>query len=160
MWHSVSLCMLDQQLLSIFEIRWNLLPLIFDIFFWLEIVEFCNTGYSQFWGGKMWDMHGHYNWPGGTWLLPTLVYMFNFFVVLSNFFSFSFSTLEVLSLLVVYFYQPMLLLRSNACKVMRRVHHENFRFCFGCIDNWATITNLCPLCQNEFQLITCVPVSD
>lgn len=33
-------------------------------------------------------------------------------------------------------------------------------FCFVCIDNWATITNLCPLCQNEFQLITCVPVSD
>ncbi|KHM99889.1 Hypothetical protein glysoja_017587 [Glycine soja] len=31
-------------------------------------------------------------------------------------------------------------------------------FCFVCIDNWATITNLCPLCQNEFQLITCVPV--
>ncbi|CAN0840943.1 Uncharacterized protein At4g10930, partial [Linum grandiflorum] len=33
-------------------------------------------------------------------------------------------------------------------------------FCFGCIDNWASITNLCPLCQNEFQLITCVPVYD
>ncbi|KAJ6426439.1 hypothetical protein OIU84_022111 [Salix udensis] len=33
-------------------------------------------------------------------------------------------------------------------------------FCFGCIDNWATITNLCPLCQNEFQSITCVPVYD
>lgn len=35
-----------------------------------------------------------------------------------------------------------------------------FRFCFACIDNWATITNLCPLCKNEFQLITCIPVSD
>lgn len=34
----------------------------------------------------------------------------------------------------------------------------DFRFCFACIDNWTTITNLCPLCQNEFQLITCVPV--
>ncbi|KNA18066.1 hypothetical protein SOVF_074350 isoform A [Spinacia oleracea] len=33
-------------------------------------------------------------------------------------------------------------------------------FCFVCIDNWATITNLCPLCQNEFQLITCVSVYD
>ncbi|KAH9605236.1 hypothetical protein KSS87_020009 [Heliosperma pusillum] len=33
-------------------------------------------------------------------------------------------------------------------------------FCFDCIDNWATITNLCPLCQNEFQLITCIPVFD
>ncbi|EPS66655.1 hypothetical protein M569_08120, partial [Genlisea aurea] len=33
-------------------------------------------------------------------------------------------------------------------------------FCFTCIDNWATITSLCPLCQNEFQLITCVPVYD
>ncbi|GAV88783.1 PHD domain-containing protein/zf-C3HC4_2 domain-containing protein [Cephalotus follicularis] len=33
-------------------------------------------------------------------------------------------------------------------------------FCFVCIDNWATITNLCPLCQSEFQLITCVPVYD
>lgn len=33
-------------------------------------------------------------------------------------------------------------------------------FCFACIDNWATITNLCPLCQTEFQLITCVPVYD
>ncbi|KAK1408236.1 hypothetical protein QVD17_39872 [Tagetes erecta] len=33
-------------------------------------------------------------------------------------------------------------------------------FCFTCIDNWASITNLCPLCQNEFQLITCVPVYD
>ncbi|RDX92038.1 hypothetical protein CR513_25890, partial [Mucuna pruriens] len=33
-------------------------------------------------------------------------------------------------------------------------------FCFVCIDNWATITNLCPLCQNEYQLITCVPVYD
>ncbi|CAA0838233.1 Uncharacterized protein SHERM_04842 [Striga hermonthica] len=33
-------------------------------------------------------------------------------------------------------------------------------FCFDCIDNWATITSLCPLCQNEFQLITCVPVYD
>ncbi|KAI4315541.1 hypothetical protein L6164_028339 [Bauhinia variegata] len=33
-------------------------------------------------------------------------------------------------------------------------------FCFVCIDNWATITNLCPLCQNEFELITCVPVYD
>ncbi|KAJ0605064.1 putative transcription factor C2H2 family [Helianthus annuus] len=32
-------------------------------------------------------------------------------------------------------------------------------FCFTCIDNWASITNLCPLCQNEFQTITCVPVS-
>ncbi|KAI3522478.1 hypothetical protein L1887_00282 [Cichorium endivia] len=33
-------------------------------------------------------------------------------------------------------------------------------FCFSCIDNWASITNLCPLCQSEFQLITCVPVYD
>ncbi|OVA00961.1 zinc finger protein [Macleaya cordata] len=33
-------------------------------------------------------------------------------------------------------------------------------FCFACIDNWATITSLCPLCQKEFQLITCVPVYD
>uniref|UniRef100_A0A7N0RC30 RING-type domain-containing protein n=1 Tax=Kalanchoe fedtschenkoi TaxID=63787 RepID=A0A7N0RC30_KALFE len=33
-------------------------------------------------------------------------------------------------------------------------------FCFPCIDNWATITNLCPLCQKEFQSITCVPVYD
>ncbi|KAL8256101.1 hypothetical protein R6Q59_031168 [Mikania micrantha] len=33
-------------------------------------------------------------------------------------------------------------------------------FCFTCIDNWASITNLCPLCQNEFQIITCVPVYD
>ncbi|KAK2664311.1 hypothetical protein Ddye_002885 [Dipteronia dyeriana] len=33
-------------------------------------------------------------------------------------------------------------------------------FCFACIDNWSTITNLCPLCQGEFQLITCVPVYD
>ncbi|KAK9121981.1 hypothetical protein Syun_019598 [Stephania yunnanensis] len=33
-------------------------------------------------------------------------------------------------------------------------------FCFACIDNWATITNLCPLCENGFQLITCVPVYD
>ncbi|KAF6140808.1 hypothetical protein GIB67_042221, partial [Kingdonia uniflora] len=33
-------------------------------------------------------------------------------------------------------------------------------FCFSCIDNWAAITNLCPLCENEFQLITCVPVYD
>ncbi|KAF8364569.1 hypothetical protein HHK36_033461 [Tetracentron sinense] len=33
-------------------------------------------------------------------------------------------------------------------------------FCFACIDNWATITNLCPLCQNEFLIITCVPVYD
>ncbi|KAF9594625.1 hypothetical protein IFM89_034247 [Coptis chinensis] len=33
-------------------------------------------------------------------------------------------------------------------------------FCFACIDNWATITNLCPLCQKEFQMITCVPVYD
>nr|XP_043613426.1 uncharacterized protein At4g10930 [Erigeron canadensis] len=33
-------------------------------------------------------------------------------------------------------------------------------FCFSCIDNWASITNLCPLCQKEFQLITCVPVFD
>ncbi|KAK1321466.1 hypothetical protein QJS10_CPA03g00880 [Acorus calamus] len=32
-------------------------------------------------------------------------------------------------------------------------------FCFACIDNWATITNLCPLCRNEFELITCVPVA-
>jgi hypothetical protein len=31
-------------------------------------------------------------------------------------------------------------------------------FCFECIDNWSTIMNLCPLCQREFQLITCVPV--
>ncbi|KAH7657876.1 Zinc finger RING/FYVE/PHD-type protein [Dioscorea alata] len=33
-------------------------------------------------------------------------------------------------------------------------------FCFACIDNWATITNLCPFCKNEFQLITCLPVYD
>ncbi|CAN8246537.1 unnamed protein product [Cochlearia groenlandica] len=33
-------------------------------------------------------------------------------------------------------------------------------FCFECIDNWSTIMNLCPLCQKEFQLITCVPVND
>ncbi|KAJ0964996.1 hypothetical protein J5N97_026134 [Dioscorea zingiberensis] len=33
-------------------------------------------------------------------------------------------------------------------------------FCFPCIDNWATITNLCPFCKNEFQLITCLPVYD
>ncbi|XP_042480924.1 uncharacterized protein At4g10930 isoform X2 [Macadamia integrifolia] len=33
-------------------------------------------------------------------------------------------------------------------------------FCFACIDNWATVTNICPLCQKEFQLITCVPVYD
>lgn len=33
-------------------------------------------------------------------------------------------------------------------------------FCFACIDNWATITNLCPICKNEFQHITCLPVYD
>ncbi|KAL1191866.1 hypothetical protein V5N11_007558 [Cardamine amara subsp. amara] len=33
-------------------------------------------------------------------------------------------------------------------------------FCFECIDNWSSIMNLCPLCQREFQLITCVPVYD
>ncbi|KAF8085123.1 hypothetical protein N665_0679s0001, partial [Sinapis alba] len=33
-------------------------------------------------------------------------------------------------------------------------------FCFECIDNWSSIMNLCPLCQREFQLITCVPVND
>ncbi|CAH1451567.1 unnamed protein product [Lactuca virosa] len=33
-------------------------------------------------------------------------------------------------------------------------------YCFSCIDNWSSITNLCPLCQSEFQLITCVPVYD
>lgn len=33
-------------------------------------------------------------------------------------------------------------------------------FCFACIDNWSTITNLCPLCQSEFQLITCIPIYD
>ncbi|XP_043718186.1 uncharacterized protein At4g10930 isoform X2 [Telopea speciosissima] len=33
-------------------------------------------------------------------------------------------------------------------------------FCFACIDNWATVTNICPLCQREFQLITCIPVYD
>ncbi|XP_020588381.1 LOW QUALITY PROTEIN: uncharacterized protein At4g10930 [Phalaenopsis equestris] len=33
-------------------------------------------------------------------------------------------------------------------------------FCFACIDNWAIITNLCPICKNEFQLITCLPVYD
>ncbi|KAG9448256.1 hypothetical protein H6P81_014384 [Aristolochia fimbriata] len=33
-------------------------------------------------------------------------------------------------------------------------------FCFACIDNWATITNVCPLCKNEFQMITCIPVYD
>ncbi|XP_068644257.1 uncharacterized protein At4g10930 [Aristolochia californica] len=33
-------------------------------------------------------------------------------------------------------------------------------FCFSCIDNWAAITNLCPLCKNEFQMITCIPVFD
>lgn len=31
-------------------------------------------------------------------------------------------------------------------------------FCFACVDSWATITNLCPICRNEFQLITCLPV--
>lgn len=36
----------------------------------------------------------------------------------------------------------------------------NHWFCFACIDNWASITNLCPLCKNEFQMITCVPVYD
>ncbi|CAN6444747.1 unnamed protein product [Victoria cruziana] len=36
----------------------------------------------------------------------------------------------------------------------------NHWFCFTCIDNWATITNFCPLCKNEFQLITCIPVYD
>uniref|UniRef100_A0A1D1XHX8 Uncharacterized protein At4g10930 n=1 Tax=Anthurium amnicola TaxID=1678845 RepID=A0A1D1XHX8_9ARAE len=33
-------------------------------------------------------------------------------------------------------------------------------FCFACIDNWATITSLCPICKKEFQLITCLPVYD
>ncbi|XP_068305155.1 uncharacterized protein At4g10930-like [Pyrus communis] len=32
--------------------------------------------------------------------------------------------------------------------------------CQHWFDNWATITNLCPLCQNEFQMITCVPIYD
>ncbi|XP_042505108.1 uncharacterized protein LOC122081834 isoform X2 [Macadamia integrifolia] len=33
-------------------------------------------------------------------------------------------------------------------------------FCFACIDNWATITDVCPFCQEGFQLITCIPVYD
>ncbi|WVZ69030.1 hypothetical protein U9M48_017887 [Paspalum notatum var. saurae] len=31
-------------------------------------------------------------------------------------------------------------------------------FCYTCIDNWAAITNRCPLCKSEFQHITCIPV--
>ncbi|CAO1945165.1 unnamed protein product [Urochloa humidicola] len=31
-------------------------------------------------------------------------------------------------------------------------------FCYTCIDNWAAITNRCPLCKSEFQHITCTPV--
>ncbi|XP_042505113.1 uncharacterized protein LOC122081834 isoform X5 [Macadamia integrifolia] len=37
---------------------------------------------------------------------------------------------------------------------------EDERFCFACIDNWATITDVCPFCQEGFQLITCIPVYD
>lgn len=33
-------------------------------------------------------------------------------------------------------------------------------FCFTCIDNWAIITNLCPLCKAQFEIITCLPVYD
>ncbi|XP_057833526.1 uncharacterized protein LOC131044252 isoform X1 [Cryptomeria japonica] len=36
----------------------------------------------------------------------------------------------------------------------------NHWFCFKCIDNWAVITNLCPLCKAQFEIITCVPVHD
>jgi len=31
-------------------------------------------------------------------------------------------------------------------------------FCYTCIDNWAAITNRCPLCKSEFQHITSTPV--
>ncbi|KAL9267987.1 hypothetical protein AKJ16_DCAP22626 [Drosera capensis] len=41
-----------------------------------------------------------------------------------------------------------------------RLNSMRKQFCFECIDNWSTITNLCPLCLNEFQLITCVPAYD
>ncbi|TVU35279.1 hypothetical protein EJB05_17163 [Eragrostis curvula] len=33
-------------------------------------------------------------------------------------------------------------------------------FCYTCIDNWAAITNRCPLCKSEFQHITCSRVYD
>lgn len=33
-------------------------------------------------------------------------------------------------------------------------------FCYTCIDNWAAITNRCPLCKCEFQHITSTPVYD
>ncbi|KAH9329954.1 hypothetical protein KI387_002062, partial [Taxus chinensis] len=36
----------------------------------------------------------------------------------------------------------------------------NHWFCFKCIDNWAVITNLCPLCKAQFEIISCVPVRD
>ncbi|CAM6112665.1 unnamed protein product [Calypogeia fissa] len=34
----------------------------------------------------------------------------------------------------------------------------NHWFCFSCIDDWATVTNLCPLCKARFRFITCLPV--
>ncbi|KQK09510.1 hypothetical protein BRADI_2g48387v3 [Brachypodium distachyon] len=37
---------------------------------------------------------------------------------------------------------------------------SNFLFCYTCIDNWAAITNRCPLCKCEFQHITSTPVYD
>ncbi|KAH0451012.1 hypothetical protein IEQ34_021704 [Dendrobium chrysotoxum] len=42
----------------------------------------------------------------------------------------------------------------------RDVGYVSTLFCFACIDNWAIITNLCPICKNEFQHITCLPVYD
>ncbi|XP_042505109.1 uncharacterized protein LOC122081834 isoform X3 [Macadamia integrifolia] len=46
------------------------------------------------------------------------------------------------------------------CKFQDDAAFEDERFCFACIDNWATITDVCPFCQEGFQLITCIPVYD
>lgn len=66
---------------------------------------------------------------------------------------------QLLQSLLFYVFVKSSRLTSGASVSLINLIGEIFRFCFECIDNWSTIMNLCPLCQREFQLITCVPVS-
>lgn len=113
-----------------------------------SLIVFGKAGGWRWWKWSMWYMLNRCFSAGSAWLLQPCV---------SVQFQPSKSSWKLCGHLTLVLYT----LLSKPCELWKCcMVYWSFciglvsRFCFDCIDNWSTVSNLCPLCKLQFRFIS------